>query len=169
MSLAVTVLGHDRPGIIADVTAALAALGGNLEDSSMTLLRGHFAWTLVVAGPQAAEVERELAPLASEGLVVTVLPLPAEQPGAAPAATHVVSVHGGDRPGIVSSVTRVVADAGGNVIDLTTRLVGGLYVVIAEIDLPRGVDADALAGDLRRVGRDLGVEVTLRAEDTDVL
>ena len=39
-SLAVTVLGHDRPGIIAEVTGALAALGGNLEDSSMTLLRG---------------------------------------------------------------------------------------------------------------------------------
>ena len=47
--LAVTVLGHDRPGIIADVTGALAELGGNLEDSSMTLLRGHFAMTLVVA------------------------------------------------------------------------------------------------------------------------
>jgi glycine cleavage system transcriptional repressor len=40
--LAVTVLGHDRPGIIAETTAALARLGLNLEDSTMTLLRGHF-------------------------------------------------------------------------------------------------------------------------------
>ena len=42
-SFAITVVGHDRPGIIAEVTGALADLGGNLEDSSMTLLRGHFA------------------------------------------------------------------------------------------------------------------------------
>ncbi len=28
--LAVSVLGHDRPGIIADVTDVLARLGGNL-------------------------------------------------------------------------------------------------------------------------------------------
>ena len=41
--IAVTVLGDDRPGIVADVTGALAGLHGNLEDSTMTLLRGHFA------------------------------------------------------------------------------------------------------------------------------
>ena len=39
---AVTVLGHDRPGIIAETTGRLAGLGLNLEDSTMTLLRGHF-------------------------------------------------------------------------------------------------------------------------------
>ena len=45
--LAVTVIGRDRPGIIADTTGLLADLGANLEDSSMTLLRGHFAMVLV--------------------------------------------------------------------------------------------------------------------------
>ena len=50
---AIIVLGHDRPGIIARTTAALAGLGLNLEDSSMTLLRGHFAMTLVTAGSQS--------------------------------------------------------------------------------------------------------------------
>ena len=48
---AITVLGHDRPGIIAEATGRLAGLGLNLEDSSMTLLRGHFAMTLVCAVP----------------------------------------------------------------------------------------------------------------------
>ena len=47
---AVTVIGHDRPGIIADVTEILAGLGLNLTDSTMTRLRGHFAMTLVCAG-----------------------------------------------------------------------------------------------------------------------
>ena len=51
---AITVIGHDRPGIIAETTAVLAGLGLNLEDSTMTLLRGHFAMMLVCPGDAAA-------------------------------------------------------------------------------------------------------------------
>jgi glycine cleavage system transcriptional repressor len=45
--IAVTVVGPDRPGIVAEVSTALAELGLNLTDSTMTLLRGHFAMVLV--------------------------------------------------------------------------------------------------------------------------
>ncbi|MGE5762899.1 MAG: ACT domain-containing protein, partial [Mycobacterium leprae] len=63
--LAVTVIGPDRPGIITAVTGALAGLGGNLEDSTMTLLRGHFAMMLLAAcAADPAEVESALAPVA---------------------------------------------------------------------------------------------------------
>ena len=77
--LAVTVLGVDRPGIVAEVTGHLSRLGGNLEDSTMTLLRGHFAMVLVVATEQPlAEVEAALAPVAADGaLDVSVRPVPA--------------------------------------------------------------------------------------------
>ena len=72
-SLAVTVVGHDRPGIIAAAADALAGCGMNLEDSSMTLLRGHFAMTLVCAGEASVEAVREaLEPLATSGLDVAV-------------------------------------------------------------------------------------------------
>ena len=65
---AITVLGHDRPGIIAETTGRLAGLGLNLEDSTMTLLRGHFAMMLVCEGPAAdAEIEQALAPLTADG------------------------------------------------------------------------------------------------------
>ena len=40
--------------------------------------------------------------------------------------------------GIVAAMTRVLADAGGNVTDLSTRLAGSLYVVVAEVELPAG-------------------------------
>src|SRR5215218_2861404 len=48
---AVSVFGRDCPGIVAAVTRVLADAGCNLEDTSMTILRGHFAMMLVVAGP----------------------------------------------------------------------------------------------------------------------
>ena len=57
---AVTVVGRDRPGIIAETTNRLAGLGLNLEDSTMTLLRGHFAMMLVCAGDaEEADIETD--------------------------------------------------------------------------------------------------------------
>ena len=169
-SLAVTVLGHDRPGIIAEVTGALADLGGNLEDSSMTLLRGHFAWTLIVSGPSLDQVRERLAPVAEDDLVVTVLVVPEDNAVAAPADTrYLLSVHGGDRPGIVSTITGVVAAAGGNIVDLTTRLSKDLYVVVAEIVMPNTVDIGELERELTAAAGAVDVGVTLRPEDTDLL
>src|SRR5262249_4174438 len=74
VELSITVVGRDRPGIIADVTGVLAELGLNLTDSTMTLLRGQFAMTLVCAGTaDVAAVEAGLRPVADGGaLVVTV-------------------------------------------------------------------------------------------------
>nr|WP_301539130.1 ACT domain-containing protein [Nocardioides sp. zg-1230] len=80
-----------------------------------------------------------------------------------------MSVHGGDRPGIVSAVVAVIAGVGGNITDLTTRLAGDLYLLVAEVDLPAGADVAAVEGELTRVVADLGVGVTLRAADTDEL
>jgi glycine cleavage system transcriptional repressor len=169
-SLAVTVIGRDRPGIIADVTGVLATLGGNLEDSSMTLLRGHFAWTLIVElGTTAEDLAAQLAHLAGDGLVVSVLPVGPEE-DAIGAAGYVLSVHGADRPGIVAGVTATLAKHGGNITDLSTRLgKGGLYLLVAEVSLPRDVDVVALGAQLAEAGRNLGVGVSLRPADSDVL
>jgi glycine cleavage system transcriptional repressor len=63
---AVTAVGPDAPGEIAALAEALADLGANLEDASMTRLRGHFAMTLVAAvDAPLADVERVLAPVSA--------------------------------------------------------------------------------------------------------
>jgi len=169
-SLAVTLVGHDRPGIIAAAAEALATCGMNLEDSSMTLLRGHFAMTLVCAGDAPAQVVREaLAPLAASGLDVAVREVVPDPDVPAATASHLVTVYGADRLGIVARLVGVVAEVGANVTDLTTRLSGDLYVLLAEVALPAGADADALRSRLDAVAADLGVEVTLRAVENDEL
>ncbi|RKS68631.1 glycine cleavage system transcriptional repressor [Motilibacter peucedani] len=169
--LAVTVLGDDRPGIVAETTALLAGLGGNLEDSTMTLLRGHFAMVLVVrVDASAGELEAALAPLASDGSLDVAVRAVAEGAAAAGGGTaYLLSVHGGDRPGIVSAVMAQVARVRGNVTDLTTRLSGELYVLLAELDLPAGADVEALRASLAAVSRELGVDASLRELDADVL
>ena len=46
---AVTIIGKDRPGIVADTAQVLFALGCNVEDSSCTMLGGEFAMILIVS------------------------------------------------------------------------------------------------------------------------
>jgi len=169
--LVVTVIGHDRPGIIAEVTGLVARVGGNLEDSTMTLLRGHFAMMLIVScDADADSVQDSLTPVTEGGtLLVSVREVPPEPELPPVGAGHVLTVHGADRPGIVSAVTRVVADAGGNITDLTTRLSGTLYLLVAEVDLPTDADLPALIERLSAVAGDLGVHVSLRPADSDVL
>ncbi|RNL61255.1 ACT domain-containing protein [Nocardioides marmoriginsengisoli] len=168
--LAITVLGHDRPGIIAETTGVLAQLGLNIEDSTMTLLRGHFAMMLITGGSaDATTVEESLGALTADGsLSVSVREVPAEQVVARGTA-YLLSVHGGDRPGIVSTVIAEVAKVGGNITDLTTRLAGELYVLLAEVDLPPAADPAALESALGEVAGGLGVEVSLRALESDDL
>ncbi len=164
--LAVTALGADRPGIIARVTGVLRDAGGNLEDSSMTILGGHFAILLLVevdAEPEA--LEARLADATGDlGLVVAVRPLGAGADSAP--ATHVLSVYGSDRPGIVAEAAAALAHRGVNVTDLTTRVLEGersVYAMLLEVALPDGLAAEVLAADLRAALH--GVEVSLTPLD----
>ncbi len=170
--LAVTVIGHDRPGIIADTTSALAELGGNLEDSTMTILRGHFAMVLLVSTDAPLDVvETELAVLTGDGtLEVSVREVPEEHVTVVTdASAYLLSVHGADHPGIVSAVTGVLASAGGNITDLSTRLTGDLYVLTAEVDLPGATDLESLRGRLASVAERLRVEASLTLLDSDLM
>jgi len=169
--LAITVVGRDRPGIVADVSGVLASLGLNLTDSSMTLLRGHFAMTLICVGePGTEQVEEALAPLTADGnLIATVRVVPPDIAVAGPGTPFTLIVHGADRLGIVASVTAVLARWGGNITDLTTRLSGSLYLLSAEVDLPPNVDTEELMAELDEVAERLGVDVTLRTAEADVL
>lgn len=170
--IAVTVLGDDRPGIVADVTGALAGLHGNLEDSTMTLLRGHFAMVLLVrTGAGAEAVEAALRALAADGSLVINARVLREEPAVQQVGgpIYALRVHGADRPGIVAEITRVVARHGANIVDLGTRLGENLYILTAEIQLPSEDSAVGLGADLQSAADELGVDVHLSAIDDDDL
>jgi Glycine cleavage system regulatory protein len=169
--IAVTVLGDDRPGVIADVTEALAGLHGNLEDSTMTMLRGHFVMVLFVrTGASAGAVEAALHSLVADGSMVInarVLSEPALPQTVGP--IYALRVHGADRQGIVAEITRVVARHRTNIVDLGTRLGAGLYVLTAKLQLPSEASADGLGADLQSAADELGVAVHLVPIDDDLL
>ena len=183
--VAVTAVGLDRPGIVAAVTKVLVEHGCNLEDTSMTILRGHFAMMLVVAAPEgvdAAGLEAALAaPAAELGLVVTVRPIEEDDDGAAPGEgagegegeEWTVSVYGADRPGIVYGVASLLAELGVNIVDLTTRVIGDpaqpVYAMLLDVTVPAGVDAAGLQRRLEALAGELGVDCSLHPSEADIL
>jgi glycine cleavage system transcriptional repressor len=50
--VAVTAVGQDRPGIVAEFSGVLYRFGCNLEESTMTRLRDEFAMLLLVRLPE---------------------------------------------------------------------------------------------------------------------
>jgi glycine cleavage system transcriptional repressor len=175
--VAVTAFGADRPGIVAAVTHVFVERGCNLEDTSMTILRGHFAMMLVVDTPTGltpGELERALAGPAGElDLVVAVRPLEDDVPVSPAGTAWTVSVYGVDRPGIVHRVSRLLADESVNIVDLTTRVIGEpsrpAYAMLLEVTVPVGLDVEELEARLRELARELGVECSLHASDADIL
>ena len=169
--IAVTVLGDDRPGIVADVTGALADLHGNLEDSTMTLLRGHFAMVVLVrTGAGAKAVEDALRHLSADGsLVINARVLGESATSQTYGRSYALRVHGADRHGIVATITGVVARHGGNIVDLGTRLGDGFYVLSAELQLPSEASVTCLETELQGAAGELGVEVHLSPIDDDLL
>lgn len=158
-----TLIGEDRPGIVAAVTRALYERGMNLGEASMLRLGGSFSIMLMVSGaPDATAVERALADVAramalrmhvdhiTGGLHRHLVP------------NIQVTVSGADRAGIVAQVTGALAAAGLNILDLASDVAGSaqrpVYIMqiagIAEVPLE---DIEAAVAGLRAEGVDVRV------------
>jgi glycine cleavage system transcriptional repressor len=173
---AVAVFGRDRPGIVAAITRVLADSGCNLEDTSMTILRGHFAMMLVVAGPAARtaqELERGLELVAGRlDLQVSVRPVADEVTITGDRGMrYVAAVYGADRPGLVAQVSEALAAREVNIVDLQTRVIGEpdpVYAMHFELQVPSGQAAQVEA-DLHAVADALGVQASFGPDEADVL
>lgn len=166
--LAITAIGADRPGIVAVVTRVLHERGGNLEDSAMTILGGHFAIMLLVATEEDADSLRAALEAATAELGLTVSVCPAQSTAGHAEPTHLLSVYGADRPGIVAGVSGALAAQGANVVNLETQVIGTgdapIYAMLIELETD---DADGVEAAVATACEELGVDHTLRAIDTE--
>lgn len=175
----VTALGKDQPGIVAGVTEVLYRLGCNLEDSAMTRLESEFTIMLIFSSPARVSPERirkAFEPLERRlKLVVHLKPLSAQETMAPrkQGTPHLISIYGADRPGIVFRAAEALARERVNITDVHTHrsAQGGpsLYLLLLEAEIPPRLDVAALEGRLKRLGKALGVEVSLRPAEADVL
>lgn len=165
--LAVTAVGADRPGIVAAVARVLHERGGNLEDSAMTILGGHFAIVLLVETQDEPDELRTALEEATADLGLSISVSRADGTRQPAEPTHLLSVYGTDKPGIVAGVTEAIASVGANITDLETQVIGDdppVYAMVVEVV----ADEDApLAERVGEACERLGVDHTLRTIEAE--
>jgi glycine cleavage system transcriptional repressor len=174
---ALSAIGRDRPGIVADLAELIYDCDCNLEDSSMTILGSEFAVLLLLSSTNV-EAERLLASACKrleweKRLTVFFRPLDAEPvPYAARAGTrrHTLQATGVDRAGIVAKLARCLADHDVNIAAMSTQSrpepESGtpIYTVRVQLDVPSHVDSAAFARRLQAVAEELQVDLVFNEE-----
>ena len=170
-SLVMTIIGTDRPGLVQLVTACVADHGGNWIESRMSHLGGRFAGIarVEVAADKLAALKRALHGLEADGLRVVVETGGVLAPAAGMAAT--LELVGTDRPGILRTVTHVLATHGVNVEELSSECVsapmggGDLFQARARVLVPVTAKLEDVRRDLEKIAADLMVDLKLRPLD----
>lgn len=174
--LLLSISGHDRAGIVRDVSEALLHLHANIEDSSMTALRGRFTMMLIVKlaeGSALGELKAALAELEQRtGLTVQSQPMTEEEAATVPQEPDcVITVSGADKAGIVHAVTDVLASNDISIVDVSTRSRGTEHgdVYMMALEAVSGDKTGQLREALAPVAEKLGVEVEVHELDGDVI
>jgi glycine cleavage system transcriptional repressor len=171
---ALSAIGHDHPGFVADLAELIYECDCNLEDSSMTILGGEFAVLLLLSG-QGDDLERRLSSACKrleweKRLTVFIRPLEGEPtPFGAGGRFHFYELQatGLDKAGIVARVARCLADHDVNITHMEThsRPEPGsgttIYTMQIQMAVPEHLQLPTLREQLERIADELHIHVDL--------
>lgn len=169
----ISVIGKDRPGIIAAVAQVLLEHDGNIENVSQASLQSYFSGIFIAAMPPAlhpddlkAAFTARLGPM---GLLVHLQALGEPDPALPPAGAaepFVITTRGPDRKGLVAEISATLAGHGINITNLQAVFKGGddpdANIMIYEVDVPRKCDHEALFADIRSRAGALDLQVSIQ-------
>lgn len=168
-------IGKDRPGIVADISGVIYECGGNIEDSSMSLLRNHFA-LLLLFSTDKEEVNQKLVSEfkrleGEKNLTIFYSPVTLEEahPGSKEQTDHFkITTSGVDHAGIVFKVCKLLADRRINIVDMETHRVLSaesgtpLFEMEMDIGVPRSISEQTLREELHRLANELMIDLVLK-------
>lgn len=167
-SLVATVMGPDRPGIVSLIADRAQRFGANWTDSRMANLAGEFAGMVHFDVPpeNLDALAAALQGLDSTGLRVSVAK--SQAAGASPLRGVVIELVGDDRVGIVSQLTRMLAERNVSIEYIQTELVRSespsgkkTFKVNAHLQMPKTLSLDDLQRDLGTLANGLMVDIGL--------
>ena len=168
----ISVLGTDRPGIIAAVTKVMFEQDFNIEDVSQTILQNQFSGSFIASGPLSVSAENLCAAFEKSTAEfdlhfhVRELGMVGITWTACDCDPFIITTRGPDRKGLVASVTAFLAAHNVNVTQLKAVFRGGddpgRNIMIYEVDIPRDVDMQALRQALRDRGSELNLQISIQ-------
>lgn len=176
MHILLSISGHERTGIVRDVAESLLNIHANIEDSSMTALRGRFTMMLIVnldVNSSFGELKASLAELEQRtGLTVQSQQLSEDEVSHVPLEPDcVITVSGADKAGIVHAVSDVLAGLDVSIVDVSTQAreseQGDMYMMALEA--VSGTHADAVREALAKTSKELGVDIQVHVLEGGIL
>ena len=166
-SLVVTIVGTDRHGIVSSLAERAERFGANWAASRLTKLANEFAGSVHFEVPRqnADALATALRGLDSKGLQVVVAK---SDDTAVPTSLRSVELKlvGEDRVGIVSSLTRILAERGISIENMHTEIVqSGVsakhFKIDAHLLVPAALPMDALQQELGSLASEMMVDIAL--------
>jgi glycine cleavage system transcriptional repressor len=165
--MVISVMERDRPGIVAEVTEGISALGGNLADLRESVLCGYFTMILIADFPQKVSVEEVEAALkqATSSHISVTLHAGSPDESADMDNAYVLSAVGRDRVGLVAQVSRFCFDHGINILDLASHVEDDQYTMMLQIDLSNIDSVKTFEDQLAGFGARSGLNLVLQHND----
>ena len=162
--IAVSVYGEDKPGIVHEISKALADCNANIVDIEQSVLQGMFVM-FIVAEVEDEECVRAKVGEAARRKEVHASLTPFVRKGKEEKNLYVVTILGRDRVGIVRDVTRVFLDFGINI--ERTSLTAREELISIEFLVDIGSrDANAIKKRLREEAERLGLDIVMQPYTT---
>lgn len=166
--MVISVMAKDRPGIVAEVTAGISTLGGNLADLRESVLCGYFTMILIAGFPSGIslqEVESALSAATASKVTVTLHEDGELTEIDTTENTYVLSAVGRDRVGLVAQVSRFCFDRGVNILDLASHVEDDQYTMMLQIDLSRVPAIEVFKEEMTAFGEESGLNLVLQHND----
>ena len=167
-----SVLGHDRPGIVAAVARVLYEQNCNIENVSQTILHTEFAGSFIVTLPPKLLLDelREIliGDLAFMDMHVHIEPIAAERAAfqSKESEPFVITTKGPDRKGLVAGISAVIARYGVNITNLQAVFKGGdepgNNIMIYEVDIPTDIDQESFYHELRAKAESMTLDISIQ-------
>lgn len=168
ISLLLTLIGEDRPGLVEALSDVLTQHGGNWEESRMATLGGKFAGILLVTVPASNSdaLIHALDELKSQGLHVRASHSSGTDIPRARRTLNLTLV-GQDHPGIIRDISHALADRHINIEELSSACSSAswsgetLFHATARLRIPANVPIDEIRETLEGLANELMVDIHL--------
>ncbi len=161
-----TASGHDRVGLVGEITELIVRFEGNVEASRMVRLGGDFAMIVFVTAPEEKieDLRKALAEVHYSSFDVHTRLSDVVDPEETGSTRCAITVLGADHMGIVHQVARYLAEQGLNVENMNTEVVAApmsgspLFTMSAVVQVPPQLDISDLREALEFIGEETGVD-----------
>jgi len=167
----VTVLGRDRPGLVADITKEIAKQNGNIVDIEQSVIRGLFSMFMLVDLESATvsyqAFSKKLNTLSKKlNIDITLSKYKKYNGDTQPGKRELENVllMGKDKPGIVAEIAATLSSIDVNIERIKMISRGDLLVMEMTIDRKKKTRLEETRERLLAAGEKIGVDVVVQPE-----